>query len=215
MVEIDSSQVLPKLVVFEGVDGVGKSTLADAFTRYCEHHFPQSRFASGSFPGSSSGTLGEWVYRLHHSEIKELSPKSIASPALQLLHVAAHVDAILSWIAPALENGHVILDRYWWSTYAYSRNNLSSEEAWALVAAEHPFWQPLPSPTIIYLTRGVGLKPDELDQGSHHRLDRHYRELIARERASGVMVHELANDGDLDDCWSRLLAILDLPDAPL
>lgn len=212
---IDSLQGLPKLVTFEGVDGVGKSTLADKLTRYCRRLFPQSSISMGSFPGATPGTLGEWVYRLHHSKIEELTPKSIAPPALQLLHVAAHIDAILSWITPALESGHVILDRYWWSTYAYSRGNLDQGEAWALVAAEHPFWQKLPRPTIIYLTRAVGLKPDELDSQSHYRLDRHYRELIERERASDVIVHELANDGDLDNCWRRLLAILDLPYAPL
>lgn len=215
MIANDFPQGFPKLVVFEGVDGVGKTTLADALTRYCQHHFAQMHFASGTFPGSSPGTLGEWVYRLHHLEIEDLSPRSIASSALQLLHVAAHVDAVLSWISPALKDGYVILDRYWWSTYAYSRMDLCHEKAWALVAAEHPFWQMLPSPTIIYLTRGIGLKPDELDQRSHRRLDRHYRTLIARERAPGVTVHELADDGDLDECWSCLLGILHLPYAPL
>lgn len=206
---------VPKLIIFEGVDGVGKSTLSGKLTRYCQLYIPQLHVASGAFPGSSPGTLGEWVYRLHHSKIEELSPRSIASPALQLLHVAAHVDAILSWITPALESGHVILDRYWWSTYAYSRSDLEIDEAWSLVAAEHPFWQRLPDPTIIYLTRTVGLKPDELDSEAHYRLDRHYRELVARERASGVTVHELTNDGELDDCWRHLLAIFNLPYVPL
>jgi thymidylate kinase len=134
----------------------------------------------------------------------------IVPPALQLLHVAAHVDAIASWIAPTLEHGCVILDRYWWSTYAYARIHLSPDDAWALVAAEHPFWRPLPRPTIFYVTRTVSLKSDELDRKLHDRLDRHYREVMERECFSGVEVHELANDGNPDDCWRQLLAALGL-----
>ena len=215
MVTIESPQAPPKLVVFEGVDGVGKSTLADALERYYRRVFPWLRVFSGAFPGASLGTLGEWVYRLHHAEIEGLRPESIAPPALQLLHVAAHVDGILSWIAPALEDGHVILDRYWWSTYAYARRALRADEAWALVAAEHPFWRPLPSPMIFYVTRTLSLKGSEINQETHHLLNRYYREVIEREHAFGAEVHELANDGELDSCWRRLLARLGLPYAPL
>jgi thymidylate kinase len=215
MVTIKSPQAPPKLVVFEGVDGVGKSTLADALGRYYRLVFPRLSVSSGSFPGAVSGTLDEWVYHLHHRELKGLSPESIAPPALQLLHVAAHIDGILSWIAPALENGHVILDRYWWSTFAYARTDLRADEAWALVAAEHPFWRTLPHPTIFYVTRTVSLKGGELDPRTHERLDHYYREVIERERSSGAEVHELANDGELDGCWRRLLDCLRLPYAPL
>lgn len=213
--KMESHQTPPKLVVFEGVDGVGKTTLADALARYYRHVFPQLPVSSGSFPGAMLGTLGEWVYRLHHGEIEGFSPESIAPPALQLLHVAAHVDGILSWISPALENGHVILDRYWWSTYAYARTSMASNDAWALVAAEHPFWQKLPFPIIFYVTRTVSLKGDEIDARRHELLDRHYRELIDRERVSDVEIHELKNDGDLDECWRCLLSRLGLPYAPL
>jgi len=204
----------PKLVVFEGVDGVGKSTLADALERYYRRAFPQLSVSSGSFPGAMPGSLGEWVYRLHHGEIEGLSPASISPPALQLLHVAAHVNGIVSWIAPALKEGHVILDRYWWSTYAYARTDVGVDEAWALVAAEHPFWRPLPQPTIFYVTRTVSLKGGELDQRRHDVLDRYYREVIEREYGSGVEVHDLANDGELEACWRRLLGCLGLPYAP-
>jgi thymidylate kinase len=138
----------------------------------------------------------------------------IAPPSLQLLHVAAHVDAIASWIAPALEGGCVILDRYWWSTYAYSRSFLSSDDAWTLVAAEHPFWRPLPPPIVVYLTRNAGLKPEELDDQTHIRLDQHYREVIERERSSGADVREVTNDGQLDDGWRCLLDTLGLSYAP-
>ena len=206
---------LPKLIIFEGVDGVGKTTLAKALADYCRHCFPELNVSSGSFPGATPGSLGEWVYRLHHAEIDGLSPYSIAPPALQLLHVAAHIDGILSWIAPALAKGHVILDRYWWSTYAYARTTMNADEAWALVAAERPFWRPLARPTVFYVTRTISLKADQINTHEHDLLDRHYHEVIEQERAVGIKAHQLANNGELSDCWSTLLGHLSLPYAPL
>jgi thymidylate kinase len=202
---------LPNFVVFEGVDGVGKSTLAKRLEQYCRQGFPQVPISSGAFPGVEPGTLGEWVYRLHHAEITGLSPVSIAPPALQLLHVAAHVDGIYSWIAPALRQGLVILDRYWWSTYAYARVNLSPNDAWALVAAEQPFWQPLPPPIVFYVTRPFSLKCHEITPRTHQQLDGYYREVIERQRGADLEVHELANDGSLDQCWRRLMDCLGFP----
>lgn len=207
-------QTPPKFVVFEGVDGVGKTSLADALTRYYGSAFPRLMISTGSFPGATPGSLGEWVYRLHHGEIDELSPRSISPAALQMLHVAAHVDGIHSWIGPALQDGHVILDRYWWSTYAYARTSMSADEAWALVSAERPFWRSYPDPVIIYVTRTVSLKSGELDPQQHHRLDRYYREVIDRERNIGTVVFELANEGDLDDCLLCLLNYLGLSATP-
>src|SRR5687768_5267391 len=98
MIKIESSETPPKLVIFEGVDDVGKSTLAEGLAAYCERLFPYQPVSEGSFPGARSGSPGEWVYRLHHAQVAELQPESIAPPALQLLHVAAHVDGIQSWI---------------------------------------------------------------------------------------------------------------------
>lgn len=192
MLTTDSNRVLPKLIVFEGVDGVGKTTLAEALAKHCRREFPGWVVAQGSLPGRSPNSLGEWVYRLHHGTIHGHSPESITPPALQLLHVAAHVDAVLSWIAPSLVDGCVILDRFWWSTYAYARNSLREDEAWPLVEAERPFWRPLPSPVIFYMTRSISLKKHEVDPQAHERLDRHYREIIERERSSGVEIYELS-----------------------
>lgn len=211
----ESPQIPPKFVVFEGVDGVGKTTLAEMLMRYYQREFPRVQVAGGTFPGATPGSLGEWVYRLHHGKIEASLSAPIVPPALQLLHVAAHVDAIASWIAPALEQGCVILDRYWWSTYAYARIHLSPDNAWALVAAEHQFWRPLPRPSILYVTRTVSLKPDELDRQMHDRLDQYYREVMERECYSGIEVRELTNDGEPDDCWRHLLAALGLPYAPV
>lgn len=207
-----AQSALPQFVVFEGVDGTGKSTLAGLLTSYYRAVAPNAPLYAGSFPGSSAGTLGEWVYRLHHSCLAELSPTAIAQLALQLLHVAAHVDTILKRIGPTFaDGGYVILDRYWWSTYAYARDYLSPSQAWALVGVEHPFWEGLPRPDIVYVTRRSSLKAHELDHERHSRLTTHYREVIERERSAGMRLHELTNDGEIDQTWTALLATLDLP----
>jgi thymidylate kinase len=168
---------------------------------------------TGAFPGSVPGTLGEWVYRLHHHQaIGDLSPKSIAPAALQLLHVAAHVDTILTHIVPILQaDGYIILDRYWWSTYSYSRSFLQAKEAWSLVHAERRFLTSLLRPTIIYLSRKRTLKAQEISATRHAELDSYYRELIDFERNRGGPIHILHNDGPIEQTWIMLLTLLDLP----
>lgn len=214
----DSSQQeeFPHFVVFEGVDGAGKTTLAGALAEYYRVLAPGASFYAGAFPGSSPGTLGEWVYRLHHGQFAELSPAQVSPPALQLLHVAAHVDTVLGRIAPTLRaGGRVVLDRYWWSTYAYARELLEPYQALALVAAEHPFWEDLLRPEVVYVSRRTTLKAHEIDQPRHDRLAAYYQEVMTRERDAGVRVHELANDGSFGETWATLLTMLGLPSRPV
>jgi thymidylate kinase len=200
---------LPRFVVFEGVDGSGKTTLARALAQYYQSHAPSQRLYANSFPGSTPGTLGEWVYRLHHNRaVDSPSPSLIAPAALQLLHVAAHVDAILTHIAPTLmQGGCVILDRYWWSTYSYSRMFLPAAHVWPLVDAERIFLKELPPPIILYLTRSSTLKSAELSSSEHFKLDAHYHELVAYEQ----QVYEISNDGTIEQTWATVLDKLGLP----
>lgn len=204
---------LPHFVVFEGVDGSGKTTLAEALAQYYRSIVPNRPLYANAFPGSTPGTLGEWVYRLHHNKaIDAPSPDLIAPPALQLLHVAAHVDAILTRIMPTLtEKGFVILDRYWWSTYSYSRMFLPVQQVWPLVNAERTFLERLPQPIIIYLTRNISLKIDEISSTVHLKLDTYYRELVEHERRSNHHVYEISNDGPVEQTWAMILAKLGLP----
>lgn len=204
---------IPQFVVFEGVDGSGKTTLAEALAQYYRVIVPNRPLYANAFPGSTPGTLGEWVYRLHHNKaIDAPSPGLIAPPALQLLHVAAHVDAVLTHIIPTLtKEGYVILDRYWWSTYSYSRMFLSAQQVWPLVNAERIFLEQLPQPTIIYLTRSTSLKIGEISSSTHVKLDTHYRELVEHERQTNQHIYEISNDGLIEQTWATILVKLGLP----
>lgn len=108
-----------RLIILEGPDGAGKSTtsrrLADRLGSAGE---AVSCFA---FPGNEPGSLGKHVHNLHHDPSRH-GVARIHETALQVLHAAAHIDAIHTRIRPALERGDtVIMDRFWWSTVIYGR----------------------------------------------------------------------------------------------
>ena len=108
-----------RLIVFEGPDGVGKSTLSQALADRlrsmgltCDHL---------SCPGNEEGTVGHLVYKVHH-EPASFGLNAIAEISRQALHIAAHLDEIERRILPALQQGRwVVLDRFWWSTWVYGR----------------------------------------------------------------------------------------------
>ena len=56
---------LPRFVVFEGVDGSGKTSLFRRLVKYYKLFMNEASLYADSFPGSFPGTLGEWVYRFH------------------------------------------------------------------------------------------------------------------------------------------------------
>jgi len=103
--------------IFEGPDGVGKSTLIENVTEKLS--LQHIKVLTTSFPGKNPNHLGNLVYNLHHTpelfDIERITPTS-----LQLLHIAAHIECIHKEIIPAIEKGFIVLlDRYWWSTWVY------------------------------------------------------------------------------------------------
>ena len=115
-----------RLVIFEGPDESGKTTVSKLLAE--EIYRRGQKCVWLAFPGAEPGTLGAEIYALHHDV------RFAKAPALsvQLLHVAAHVEA-LERIRPELAKGTwVVLDRYWWSTWVYGlaagadRNDLRS-----------------------------------------------------------------------------------------
>src|SRR5690242_16648580 len=105
------------LYVFEGPDGVGKSTLAT----HLNDRLIQNGFSCEllSFPGQEIGTLGAHIYRLYQNPAS-FGLHNISVISEQLLFSAAHADVIENRILPVLaRGGNVVLDRYWWSTWVY------------------------------------------------------------------------------------------------
>lgn len=111
-----------KIFVFEGVDHVGKTTIIHQLCERLQTDYDLEVF-SVSFPGKETRTLGGLVYEIHHNNHKYFE-KPLNNISLQLLHVASHIDNIFSKIIPAIEEGKIILlDRFWWSTFAYGVAN--------------------------------------------------------------------------------------------
>jgi dTMP kinase len=182
---------LGKLFVFEGPDGVGKSTLVQS-TR----EFLTSRsipFLTISFPGKEPGTLGWLVDQIHHGQRVE-DIRALTALSLQALHIAAHLDHIEARIRPALQNGtFVILDRFWWSTLVYGRaGTVQPEVLELLVAAEKTAWgRSLPA-VMFLVNRTAPFRPEQ-DKAGFERLSSLYSELAAQEQNEYPVV-TIAND---------------------
>lgn len=136
-----------KLFIFEGPDGVGKTTVVQAL----KEEFAGAAFEFLSFPGRDEGTLGHVIYRIHHDP-KEFGIKVMSELARQTLHVAAHIDVIETRIRPWIADGkNVVLDRFWWSTLVYGSVGGGEQRALAeLVAAEQTVWGEI-KPAIAFL----------------------------------------------------------------
>jgi thymidylate kinase len=195
-----------KLIVFEGPDGVGKSTLA----RKVAESLTARRTPSDlmAFPGREQGSLGRHVYELHH-EPGRFGVENIPAASLQLLHVAAHLDAITNRILPALRAGRwVVLDRFWWSTWAYglvggaARASLES-----MIAVERAEWGDVVPAVVFLVRRSAPLRGGEsLERWLE--LVPAYHELALAEESRHPVVH-LENEGSVADAVGRAVEALD------
>ena len=195
------------LIVFEGPDGVGKSTLAAKLTdRLRETGVPCKHVA---FPGRQPGSLGRLVYDLHHDApgfgLNEFTPTS-----LQMLHIAAHVDAIEGDILPALRAGTwVVLDRFWWSTWVYGAAlGVPKRSLEAMIELEQLHWGQV-RPDVLFLVKREGGTPVDR-QGLEEQILERYRELADREQFHSRVV-PLHNDSSVEDAldtvWDELTHI--------
>lgn len=169
-----------RLIVLEGVDGSGKTTLAQELVA---HLVAQNEHAVYfSFPGREPGTLGAQIYELHH-RAKELGVNAKVHPAsLQMLHIAAHIDAIENRIFPTLRAGtHVVLDRYWWSTWVYGIvAGADAASLKAMIEVEQVHWGTV-KPLMAFLISRRKARPDDDLRARQLRIEE-YRKLVANER---------------------------------
>lgn len=193
-----------KLFVFEGLDGVGKSTLSAAFaSSLASFGHP---CISLSFPGREPRSLGAWVYDLHHSY--QASLRSLSPTSLQALHVAAHIDAIEGVILPALTAGtSVVLDRYWWSTWAYGRAQGAPVRALnALIRVEALSWRRHKPDCVFLVQRAAPTGATPSSPELTPPLQRAY-EVLRRRESAFYKVHSLPNDDTVAEVTARAMAL--------
>lgn len=191
-----------ELIVLEGPDGVGKSTLAKALA-------DERSSALLSFPGRDSGTLGGLVYQLHHEAQSVFNIPLIAETSLQLLHIAAHVDAIERDILPLIAKGtSVVLDRYWWSTLIYGRlRGVDESSLQSAIAIERNAWGDTVPSMIFLIDRAQPWRSDEGDD-RFESLRTAYARLEEEEKLGGQPVVKVPNDSSVDEGVALMMKAL-------
>ncbi|HBB96884.1 MAG TPA: hypothetical protein DC054_16010 [Blastocatellia bacterium] len=190
-----------QLFVFEGPDGSGKSTLSTAFASHLEAKGIEIEHCS--FPGQEVGTLGKLVYSLHHVPV-ETGVEVLTPTSLQLLHIAAHADAIESKILPAIKAGKtVVLDRYWWSTWVYGKvNGILVPTLEAMLHVEQLVWKGFQPSRIFLIERNSSLVTGNVQEYEH--LSAEYLNL-ARSEAKENDVQYVNNDASIEETLSYLI----------
>lgn len=159
-----------KLIVVEGPDGVGKTTLCKKLWDCV----PDSVYYS--FPGNLPGTLGAHIYNLHHNPQSYDIDKKIPPICLQALHITAHIDLIENYIIPDIDADRiVILDRYWWSTWVYGCvYGADRRQLGMLIDLEKDVWGELSPDAMVVLERHEPFEPDYHTKEQWDKLSEHY-----------------------------------------
>lgn len=169
-----------RLFVFEGSDGVGKSTISENVAEQLRGKGFDVLLLS--LPGNDPNSLGDLVYKIRH---KELGNGDFSTASLQALQIAAHIDFIENRIRPAiLARKTIILDRYWWSTVAYGQaSNIPKTIIDAMVKLEKTVWGNLLPDKLFLITRHEPFRA-ELDSKSWIRIYSAYQDLFEKEKGN-------------------------------
>ena len=193
---------MSNLIIFEGLDGVGKTTLAYALVEKLRESSISCEYVT--FHDEKERTLGRILPELYKDPdgfgLEGASPASI-----QALHVASHLDVIERRILPALNDSRwVVLDRSWWSAWAYGTVDQVDEELLeAIIGVEILKWGHISPLAVFVLER----KTTDIDSQKGIELQEAYAELIARERGKYPVV-VINNDSSVDETIGKLLDVI-------
>ena len=192
-----------RLIVFEGWDGSGKTTLAKLCCDLLNSQGKEAHYLA--FPGQMRGTLGLHIHKLHHdptyAAIDVIHPAS-----LQILHIAAHVDSIESTILPALQRGEwIVLDRYWWSTRAYGiASGVNPKALDMMIDLELLFWKSVRPKAVFLVSRPTAscASTDAFEM----QVSAEYERLAERE-SKNLPVHRISNARAAQDVADEIVKI--------
>ena len=103
--------------------------------------------------------------------------------SLQMLHVAAHVDAIDHRILPALQrNRTVLLDRYWWSAWIYGTIGRANKTSLRMaIQAEAVHWRGIRPARVFLITRLLPLEP-QIDIARWKQISALYKKFASQQK---------------------------------
>lgn len=197
-----SNECKGKLYVLEGIDNVGKTTIINkVYSSLKNKNIPCSTY---SFPGKEPNTLGNLVYDFHHNKNKYIN-FDINNISLQLLHVASHIDLLSRCIIPDLKQGKIVLlDRFWWSAYAYGiANGINKKQLKAILEPEMQIIKNLKIDKIFLVKRDIITK--EYDEFTAKNIIAAYEDLAVKQSRS---VHIVYNNKDISDVVSEIVNVI-------
>jgi thymidylate kinase len=195
-----------RLIVLEGPDGVGKSTLSSELVRDLNARGAHAELLA--FPGLQVGTLSHLVDEIHRDAAR-FGLEGITAAASHTLTIAAHLDAIERQIIPTLRRGTtVVLDGFWWSTLIYGVvDGVDRKVLEALINVERLLWATVLPDLVIVLRRDA-----PTDRGEPFprwlRLRDEYDRLVKEERRR-YPVSVTENDGTPGETLARIGRLLD------
>ncbi len=180
--------------IFEGPDGVGKSTIIRGVER--KLLLEDVKVCSLSFPGQQPHSIGKLVYDLHHKP-ETFDLQNIHPLTLQMLHISAHIDCIENEIKPAINEGAIVLlDRNWWSTWVYGITaGIKPRPLKMAIGLELYFWKKVKNIELFLIQSDIPYRSIS-EKSKWGLLNKEYNKLAEN---SSIRVRKIQNNqGDMD-----------------